>query len=187
MMFTNLIATLFSLSVTFESIESKGPHGGAVINQVRMVGDTWYMDQFSAGKHDKIKIVVKDGVARFYQKGGVKVACFSCHANGPRAIRARGTSLKDQMVIAVMNTRIKLYGKLNADGDPLIRHHSRKENAPVKFATCQKCHNGEDGFFNRGELTYQHRTTIKHLVATKQMPPWPYKLSAEELKQIESL
>ncbi|MFT6067943.1 MAG: hypothetical protein ACJAT2_002566 [Bacteriovoracaceae bacterium] len=188
--------------VLFESIESKTVAGGAVFNKVRLIQgpkkDIWLMKQSHHGKKsakwDQVSIVVDKSFtpykASFHQldsKGietEYKTSCFRCHPGGPRAIREKDKlSIKNKLIITKWNLLIKSYGEVrNIENNPFERKVpliERPENAKIKLdlVSCQNCH-GEGK--QRAALTKSQALTIKHLVKTKQMPPWPFKLSLKE-------
>lgn len=209
--------TLSKPQVLIESIESKTEKNEPIFNKISFVEgknkDTWLMKQSHKGVHAKtadweeLKIEVDKTkmphVARFYQLKNNKeieyrVACYLCHANGPRAIRANLNSknieydLKDLYTINYWNLKIKMYGKVKTAEETSLE--SKKRKTPLKFEgaymnemlnvkTCNYCH-GTESFWGRAPLKRQHFMAIKHLVKTKAMPPWPFQLSAEEEKEI---
>lgn len=134
-------------------------------------------------KWDKLAIVV-DKKATYLQKDPVsgkrieyKVSCFMCHPNGPRVIRpVEGTlNLADNIRVKLLNLRIKLYGRVEAEKLPQIgkipfRHEGKISNAALTLSRCTSCHK-EDGFFARGSLTRQNSLTISFMVNQKHMPP----------------
>jgi cytochrome c553 len=205
-------------SVTIESMESKTTSGHPVYNTIKFYAskdqDTWVMLQSHDGiKHpieewDQIKITV-DKKARPYQvsyhqyKDGkeieLKASCYTCHSNGPRAIRPNYDSMdvnynvKAKLNVAWMNLQIKMYGKskikisnykLNGAYRKVpLKYFGKADTETLKVKTCTYCHKA-DGLMARGELQRQHITTISHLTKTHQMPPWPFKLSKAEQKEL---
>jgi hypothetical protein len=174
---------------TFKSFESKTKNGGDVFNQISLIEgktiDTWKMKQSHFGSDfktwDNIEIRVNklERSATYHQlnKEGeeidLKTSCFRCHPSGPRAIRPKGSlSISNRMAILKLNMKIKSYGDLKA-------HKSTSKT--LKVASCVKCHYKGGP---RSELKEEHALTIKHLVDNKQMPPWPYSLSAKDRKMI---
>ncbi len=131
----------------------------------------------------------------------LKASCFTCHANGPRNIRPKlfsktaPLSFKQKAIIGLWNLRMKSYGKMEIKienyrlaGDyrkiPL-RYFGEQDAAKLQVKTCLKCHN-KDSFWGRGELERQHSGSIQHLVTKGEMPPWPFKLSAKEKRDLEA-
>ncbi len=176
--------------------------------------DIWMMHQRDekTTEWDRLAIVVdkkvKPHTARFYQfKPGplewkenlpqepYRVSCFLCHPNGPRAIRPiEGTqTLAEKSKTLMWNLRIKSYGRVvphssHADEDRTLVRPFRVahplENETLKLQSCTLCHK-EDGLFARGSLTRQNALTIKHMVKSGHMPPWPVKMSKKEKQQLE--
>ncbi|HXH31241.1 MAG TPA: hypothetical protein VNJ01_10550 [Bacteriovoracaceae bacterium] len=214
-----LTMTLPEPEVLIQSLESKTQQGHPVFNRIKFKGssraDQWFMWQSHDGAKapapgwDQIKITVDKSTEPFlvsyqqFKKGReveLKASCFTCHANGPRAIRPDYASkevayrFSDKLWISWMNLKMKSYGKVKIKDESYslkgterrvpLRYFSKLDSAPLKVKTCLQCHN-EDRFFSRGELQRQHSGTIKHLVATKQMPPWPFKLSKKEQLEID--
>ncbi|MFZ4714478.1 MAG: c-type cytochrome [Bacteriovoracaceae bacterium] len=127
-----------------------------------------------------------------------RVSCYTCHANGPRAIRPVPESKKanlgffEKAKLLLWNTRIKSYGRIHYDPthdqedlslNPPFRDRSFKANDPLPVKTCLQCHQ-EDGLIARGALTRQHSDTIKYLVENKQMPPLGFSLTEAEKNQL---
>lgn len=177
--------------------------------------DEWIMKQSHNGatapvkSWDEIKITVDKSVEPYqvsYQQFKndkeieLKASCYACHSKGPRTIRPNFESkavdytFKDRLVVTWMNLKMKTYGKIKiSDKSYLLNGKFRKvplkyfgkaETQPLKVKTCLMCHNN-DSFFSRGELQRQHFSTIKHLVAAKQMPPWPFTLSEKEKAEVQ--
>ncbi len=125
-----------------------------------------------------------------------RVSCFYCHANGPRVVRPQPGSLgwTERIRTAALNWRIKSYGRVVPHPDHVRedQHLSRPfrephpvANEPLVLGACIRCHK-EDGFLPRGTLTRQHAGTIRHMVEKGHMPPWPFKLSPSEKKELEN-
>ncbi len=205
--------------VEFESRESLTKEGGPVINRIRMekqgVNDIWIMQQSHSGAGlphpawDKLAIVVnqEQKTARFYQlaPGALswsgrekelpfKVACYLCHANGPRAIRPNFASsthplgLKERLIIKAWNRRIRSYGALlpheetKAPEKKFAARHAYL-NEPLRLKACVKCHSEKAG---RSDLRRQHFMPIRFLVENKLMPPSGASLSETERKELET-
>lgn len=212
-------SVLLERAVAIESVESKTTWLNPVYNQIQLrtqgTRDVWEMRQSHQGPNapiaqwDHIRIVVDrkttPAQVSYYQLEHnqpveLKASCYTCHANGPRALRPRldsperPLSVLDRATVALMNLRIKSYGPMRIQresyrlrGEPRkvpLAFFSQHDQAPLRVATCLKCHNTEDRF-GRGQLQWQHRTTIRQLVAQGTMPPWPYRLSAEEKTELE--
>jgi hypothetical protein len=176
--------------------------------------DTWLMKQshngaqWPAHQWDSLAIVVdkthSPKTAQYFQfkanrktQIDFKVSCFLCHSNGPRAIRPNlnSTDVPNStwalFRIQILNLRIKTYGrvvhtptefeKLNAKTP--FRWASSQANEKLNVKTCLTCHN-ENGFLARGLLTRQNFLAINFLLKNKLMPPSGFKLSDEELAQI---
>lgn len=186
-------------SVLFQSRESRNLEGGPVYNRVQLERqgdlDLWTMQQSHHGpslpgeKWDRLAIVVnrKSGTARFYQlKPGsqglkeeisFKVACYLCHANGPRAIRPDASSVAitwgERLRILAWNFRIKTYGRILPD--PVHKPGSGFKmdgafyNELLKVKTCTFCHN--ESSWGRGTLARQHFLPIRFLTKEGEMPP----------------
>ncbi len=199
--------------IIVESIESKTIDGTSVFNKIWLEKNTdkdiWRMKQSHFGVNaahgdwEDLKIIIdkskspyevsfeqlKDGKTTNY-----RASCFLCHANGPRSIRANTESklapikISERLTILLYNFRMKSYGRVvtldKKSGTTPLKYDEKFENEQLKVKTCLYCHN-TDGIFSRGPLLRQHADTIRHLVETKQMPPWPFKLSAKEKKEIE--
>lgn len=192
--------------VLFESIESKTALGKPIFNKVELIQkankDIWKMSQSHHGinskKWDQVKIIVDKSFtpfrASFHQldnKGReteYKTSCFRCHSGGPRLIREKSKhGLKETLLIAKWNLLIKSYGEVkNTLNDSIKREVSFIENikdseTKLDIESCNNCH-GEGAL--RAALTKSQVLTIKHLVKTRQMPPWPYKLNLKDKKKL---
>jgi hypothetical protein len=196
--------------VSIQSVESKTSDGKKIYNKIRFSvqkgKDVWLMKQNHnelLGDWDELKIEVdttkKPYIARYYQiKNEVdiefRVACYKCHSNGPRAIRADyrseavQNSLIDKLQIFALNLKIKHYGEIQTPQNVKIKDIYRKvplkhtgtlENIIVGTKTCLFCH-GSKSYMKRSALRLQQKQTILHLVNTDEMPPWPIKMDAEE-------
>lgn len=201
--------------VTFQSLESVTESGAPVFNQVQFLPgttkDIWIMRQSHSGPDtkknswDRLAIVVDKNShnAKFYQlKSGelaadldqavpLKARCYACHSNGPRAVRpTSGLGLADWLTVAVMNLRIKSYGRLQSEagvdlaGGVHFKSPLGLLQSPLNLSSCTKCHS-ETGI--RAALTFEHLGTIKFLTQKGQMPPFPFQLSEAERAQIERL
>ena len=213
--------------IIIESEESKNEKLESVFNQIRFIPgnkkDVWMMNQSHFGanppinKWERLAIVIdkskKPMTARYYQlspgelewseyltskRVNYRASCFTCHSNGPRAIRPiYGSTLSplgfsDQLKVQFLNLRIKTYGRIKFDEQhkkedlkqvPPFHYSNERELEPLKIKTCLKCHS-EDGFFSRGHLVRQQSGTINHLVEAGHMPPTGFKLSHDEKKQL---
>ena len=206
-----------SQPVAFQSLESKTPEGKPVFNRITFYPsakkDIWVMQQSHSGyyeefkKWDRIAIAVDKSVepktAQFYQlepgdsvfeaqkKVSLKVSCFVCHANGPRAVRAdfsgKDVSFSDKIKIQLWNLRIKTYGKIEADGSANmdskvpLKHDRPFDNETLEVKTCLKCHSGDGSkFFARSKLKRQHFMAIKFLIEQNMMPPPGFSLPDDE-------
>lgn len=123
-----------------------------------------------------------------------KVSCFFCHSNGPRAIRTDSPlPLFEKSIITFWNLRIKTYGRMQIKKNSnLINNQKRliplqyfgkKDLEPLTIRSCTLCHN--ESWWSRGQLTRQQDLTIRHLVSSGKMPPWPLSLGVEEKKKLE--
>jgi hypothetical protein len=175
--------------------------------------DIWMMHQREekSSDWDRLAIVVdrsaKPHRARFFQlapgplewsdnlpRTEYRVSCFLCHPNGPRVIRPMNEqSVGEKMQTWWWNTKIKSYGRVLADASHAVEDLTLKrpfrvehpiENAELKLESCSQCHK-EEGFLARGTLTRQNALTIRHMVDSGHMPPWPWKMSAKEKKHLE--
>jgi mono/diheme cytochrome c family protein len=204
-----------SQPVLFKSAESKTQDGNAVFNKISFNQknglDIWEMQQSHYGstagsdKWDNIRIVVntttKPYTASFHQlRNGQEVEysanCMRCHSGGPRLIRPvpeQQFNLREKIKIAYWNNKIKSYGEVNFKVNSKIKVRKLKLKNPMSYRkittkTCIQCHNKGGP---RAELTSFQKGSILYLVKSKQMPPWPYKLSktdkAHLLKEIYSL
>jgi hypothetical protein len=214
-------------SLLIESEESKTNADGPVFNRIRMFStsqqDVWMMQQSHHGlgaeskNWDRLAILVdktrSPKIARFVQleagplawNGNLKaknlrVSCFMCHSNGPRAIRPNfessqvKSSLLDRLRVLVWNLRIKTYGRiLNSsehDTEDLsakvpFRFRGELENEKLAVKTCLRCHR-EEGLFVRGPLTRQNAMTIQFMVSRGHMPPPGFALSGKERKEVDA-
>lgn len=213
--------------ITIESEESKNENMQSVFNQIRFINeskrDIWMMNQSHFGstpkshQWERLAIVIDKTkspmIARYYQlssgplvwsddliskRVSFRASCYTCHSNGPRAIRPQYASelaplsLIDRLKIQMLNLRIKTYGRIQFDEKhrkedvtqtPPFHFSSQQELEGLKVKTCLKCHN-ESGYFSRGKLVRQQSGTIKHLVEAGHMPPPGFSLSNKEKKQL---
>jgi hypothetical protein len=208
-----------STPIAFQSLESKTTAGKPIFNRVAFYSsknrDVWVMQQSHSGyyemfeKWDRIAIVVdktkSPKTAQYYQlepgdsvfepskKSSLKVSCYICHANGPRAIRAdysgKKLSVSNKLKLAVWNLRIKTYGKVIVDDSPNtdskvpLTMSQPFDNETLKVKTCVKCHS-DSGLIARGTLKRQHFMSIKFLVETGEMPPPGISLSESDRRQV---
>lgn len=188
--------------VLFKSIESKTGEGRDVFNKISLESsedkDVWSMKQSHHGVHskvwDKIKIIVDKKTTPFTvsyhqlneknKEIDYKTSCFRCHAGGPRLIRPKSLSgLKNKLLVLKWNMLIKSYGDVTTrKTQPFKRkvHLIKSESDSKEYlqvASCTSCHNSGGP---RAPLSKSHSLTIKHLLKTKSMPPWPYKISAQD-------
>ena len=204
------LSFLLPQEVLIESFESKTSLGKNVYNKIGLIStkekDIWLMNQNHSelkGNWDELKIVVDKTKtpyqANFFQLKGNKeieyrISCFKCHANGPRAIRPNYNSQKvsnnvfDKIQVFLWNLKIKHYGNIQTKQNIKVNNKYRKvplkhpgfiANKVIKSKTCSLCH-GKDSYMGREELRFQQKGTIKHLVETGAMPPWPLNLSMKE-------
>lgn len=186
-------------SFLFKSDESKTERGKAVFNKIKFVQndnlDVWEMEQSHHGKYakksdwDHIKIIVntskKPYQASFHQiKNGEEVEytanCLRCHSSGPRLIRPSSDqilSMKQRVLLAHWNYKIKSYGEVQLLKNPLKQSRRVKLNIPnshksVTVKSCTACHRRGGP---RAELTSFQKGTILYMLKNKHMPPWPYK------------
>lgn len=179
--------------------------------------DTWLMQQSHAGYHesfgqwDLLAIVIdKTGprkTARFFQLKPGRLAfetapvpyrarCYACHANGPRAIRwnaksaAVVPSAREQALITLWNLRIKSYGPVDSlPGAKFSEGASFRSDLPIfkrplGIATCARCH-GEGKI--RNPLTLEQVGTAAFQVERGLMPPFPFRATEEERRQLAKL
>ena len=202
--------------VVFESIESRTSDFKAVFNKVSLYSsknrDVWVMQQSHQGPHldyskwDRLAIVVdktkSPKSAEFYQlepgemtfepqkKLSLKVSCYLCHSNGPRAIRPELNSevaltLKNRVKLSLWNLKIKTYGRVVADestnnnSQTPLRLKGAFDNEPLTAKTCVMCHS-ENGLIARGPLRRQNFMSIAFLVENGLMPPPGFNLSEQE-------
>jgi hypothetical protein len=130
-----------------------------------------------------------------------RVSCFFCHPNGPRAIRptsdskALGSlSIADRVRIALMNLKIKSYGRVVHDKrhdeeDKKLkvpfRFPGAFENAVLDLPACERCHR-EEGWLARGSLRRQNAVTIEHMSGKGHMPPFLFALSEDEKQALSN-
>lgn len=175
--------------------------------------DIWKMRQSHGGRHLALKewdeLMIKvDKRQRPYQvsyhqlKNGkeseFKVSCYFCHSNGPRIIRPEiksanaPLSLAQRAQINLWNLRMKSYGKVEIKKESLtlggkarmtpLKYFGKNDLEPLKLSSCTMCHH--DSWWGRSSLTRQQALPIAHLVKNGQMPPWPFKISAEEQQKL---
>jgi hypothetical protein len=212
----------------FESEESKALDLRPVYNKILWIStpsrDIWMMNQshFGMNAHSKqwerLAIIIDKTTslktARFYQftpgplewnenlinqRRPYRASCFTCHSNGPRAVRPQFSSpsaplaITDKIKISLWNLRIKTYGRIRYDEShnkedvalvPPFHFEGHGENDELKIATCIKCHR-EEGFLARGTLVRQHAGTIQRMVKNGHMPPTGFSLSKSEKKQLK--
>ncbi|MEZ4742933.1 MAG: hypothetical protein R3B45_10880 [Bdellovibrionota bacterium] len=161
---------------------------------------------------DKLAIIVNKEkssyIANFYQlKPGAlsvnvewqpvpfKVRCYACHANGPRAIRPnlnskQKPSIRERIQIGILNLRIKSYGNMSSNsgkkfeqGAPFKSSH-KSLNRPLKLKSCKLCHS-KNGL--RNKLTLEHLSTVRFLINRGEMPPYPFKIHGDEIKDLHNL
>jgi hypothetical protein len=200
----------FENEILIESVESKTSDGKKVFNKIKLKQfpqkDIWFMRQNHnelKGDWDELKITVDKSVkpykAYYSQlKNGkevnYRVACFKCHANGPRAIRANlkskivDSNFLDRAQVVAWNLKIKLYGTVETPQNIRVgvkyrkvplKYEGRMDNKVVNIKTCNLCHS-EKSFLGRKNLVLQQKTTILHLVSSGEMPPWPFKLTEQD-------
>lgn len=216
-----------SSTITVESIESKTKNMTSVFNQIKWIStpkrDIWMMNQSHFGNkaHDsqweRLAIVIDKTKAiksaKFYQleagplewsdslvnkRTPYRASCFTCHNNGPRAIRPMYESteaplgLVEKVKLSMWNLRIKTYGRIHYDQshdeeDKILKvpfRYSEKElNTELKVTACTKCHQ-EEGFFGRGALRFQQAGVIEFLVDSGQMPPKGFSLTKKDKKEL---
>ncbi|NOT79400.1 MAG: hypothetical protein HOP07_10445 [Bacteriovoracaceae bacterium] len=213
--------------VLIESEESKNMHLKSVYNQIKWIPsknqDVWMMNQSQVGRYphkeqwERIAIVIdktkKPMTAKYYQlKPGplewnnsliknqvsFRASCFTCHSNGPRAIRPvylstkAPLSISKKLQVQLLNLRIKTYGRIKFNEDhlktdliiyPPFRYSQPWDLERLNIKTCNYCHK-ENGFFARGELVRQQSGTIQSMVEKGHMPPKGFSLSLNEKKQL---
>jgi hypothetical protein len=215
-------------AIVIESTESKTKDLTSVFNQIKWIStptkDIWMMNQSHLGRNAKNKqwerlAIVIDKTspiktARYYQfeagplewsddlinkRTSYRASCFTCHSNGPRAIRPllgsalAKLSLMEKIKINLWNIKIKTYGRIHYEKSHDVEdktlhtpfHYSEKDlNRELKVATCVKCHK-EEGLFSRGRLVFQQAGTIEAQVANGFMPPPGFSLSKKEKQQLK--
>ena len=199
--------------VMIESTESQTSEFKEVYNKIKytssMNQDSLKMKQSHSGVHSKLwddleiridKSKTPYQVSYHQYKDGkeseYRASCYLCHANGPRLIRpnyqsqSAPLSAKEKLIIHAMNLRIKSYPRMETvKNDSLkrivpLKYEGKLETTSLTVKTCTFCHNSNT-FWGRGELKRQQMNTISHLVSTKQMPPWPFKLDKKEQEQLD--
>lgn len=207
--------------ILIQSQESRTLEGKPVFNKIsyqRKDGkDIWMMNQSHFGvnpaenKWERLAIVIENKKASFYQvKPGplewsedlikmqvsYRATCFTCHNNGPRAIRPQADGINiswpNKFKIFFWNLKIKSYGRIlpseeMASADQRratpFRHNSDLDNQELKVAACIRCHNDE-GLFARGFLKRQQAGTIEFMIVNKLMPPPGFSLPASEQRKV---
>ncbi len=214
-----------STEVKFQSVESKTSMGQPVYNSIKLISDDskdiWMMNQSHFGPNpakeniDRIAIIVdklkSPKVAEYFQlpageliwsddlklkKIEYKVSCFSCHANGPRALRPDYENFQigqlDRLKIKYWNYKIAGYGRIVESANQSIedqvlkvpfRNRTNLDNQKLNLKTCTKCHNENDSRA-RGYLTRQNLVTINFLIDKKIMPPEEQGLSKDEKNKL---
>ncbi len=166
-------------------------------------------------KWDRLAIIVDKSVrphqAQFYQfapgelklpsriesgteSAPFKARCFACHSNGPRAIRMNLASLDakvgwmDRAKVALWNLKIKLYGRVESvpgyqtEGGVPFRSRLVFLNHSMQLKSCVSCHS-EEGI--RKPLKFEHVGTAHFLVKAGFMPPFPFRVSPEDMAFLE--
>lgn len=218
------IAWLDESPIRLQSAESSTKDGGPVYNRIRWIAekdrDVWLMQQSHRGptssheSWERLAIVVdKTSTPRkasYYQlepgsmdfepmmARAFRASCFTCHSNGPRAIRpvldseTMSIGAWDRIRLALWNLRIKTYGRIEANPRHAredtsltvpFRHSQKFDNEELKLAACVKCHR-DDGLFARGTLTRQNAQTIEFMVETGAMPPPGFTMSETDKRDI---
>ncbi len=210
-----LAAFFDSTPVLFQSRESKTAEGIAVFNQISYKpgwdSDVWVMRQSHTGNDsdftnwDRIAIVVDHepkksaeffqlvpGELEFSQEAQIekRAACFTCHSNGPRAIRpdfaAKDISGWDKLRLFLWNMRIKSYGPVSSEkqkDDPSFRWQVNIANDVLDVKVCVRCHNDKH-MFGRGQLTRQNFPVIDFMLREGLMPPKGFALNARDKKEV---
>lgn len=212
--------------VFIESAESKNERFESVFNKIKFIQrtdrDIWMMNQShygrnaSTGQWERLAIVVDKSKApyqaSFYQmtsgelewsdallekRTPYRANCFTCHNNGPRAIRPEASSYKklsmsEKMILLLWNLKIKTYGRIHYNpihdeedkvNKVVFRKRGIEHNDVLKVKTCMKCHT-DSGLFSRGSLVRQQRGTIEYLVENGQMPPKGFLLNQKEQAEL---
>ena len=119
-----------------------------------------------------------------------RAACFTCHSNGPRAIRpdfaAAEVSGWDSLRLFLWNLRIKSYGPVKSDKqkhDPAFRWQADIANHALDVKVCVRCHNNSH-MFGRGQLTKQNFPVIDFMLREGLMPPPGFALSTSEKDEV---
>jgi hypothetical protein len=119
-----------------------------------------------------------------------KEKCFSCHSNGPRAIRPDFAALQlnswDRLRLFLWNLRIKFYGPVSSpkqQHQPDFRLQVDIANDTLDVKACTRCHN-KNALFGRGELTRQNFPMIDFMLKEGLMPPPGSRLSLHEQKDV---
>jgi hypothetical protein len=194
--------------VFFESLESKTEKQEPIYNKISLIQeenrDIWKMKQSHHGPEakewDTIQIIVdkssKPYKASYHQlneKGEeieYRTSCFRCHSGGPRYIRPKSKlSFKEKLQVQKWNWLIKSYGDVETiqAKETFVRQVPLKEKEQehqysLNSKACLSCHYKGGP---RAPLSIAQRGTIKHLVKTGAMPPWPYKLTAKEKAEVK--
>jgi hypothetical protein len=182
-----------------------------------MMNQSHFGHQPSSEKWERLAIVIDKTTtpktARFYQfkpgplewredllqqRVAYRASCFTCHNNGPRALRpvSEGSrtplSWSEKVKVSLWNLRIKTYGRIKyderhdvEDKDLAVkfRFEGNPHNDPLLVPVCVKCHN-EDSWWARGTLRRQQVSTIRHLVETGQMPPPGFSLTGPDQRKL---
>ncbi len=198
-----ILTSCHSNYITFESKESKNIENNNVFNQIKLEStreqDTWYMNQSHHEKsfvtnYDQLKIVVnkRKGTTKYFQYKNNKavpfsVKCTLCHSNGPRKITPTESSyneltLKEKLIMALWNIKIKTYGNLKNTQEKL--EFEDQNNETLNLKTCTQCHSN-NSLFARGKLKRGNFLAIKYQLDNNLMPPWPYKISKKDKNKIK--
>lgn len=215
-----LLAVSDPRPIVFESRESRTAAGLPVFNRLQwqwqpFSQETWWMQQSHQGSRAplhlwdnlQIKMLSANGVitARFAELEPtatiavatpaipLKVACYRCHANGPRAIRPNGKSQEaplnywQRFRIFLMNLRIATYGPVvgasASPGPQPFQHQHPAAQKLMPLQSCAPCHNQQGGF-SRSPLRYQHIKTAAFMVKNGLMPPLGFALQAEDCQTL---
>ncbi|MGK0367407.1 MAG: hypothetical protein ACI9QD_000542, partial [Thermoproteota archaeon] len=97
---------------------------------------------------------------------------------------------KEKAIIFKWNLLIKSYGDMKLKKKSKIKRtlpliaNMKLFKQKLKLESCKGCHSKAG---DRSELTQSNISSIKFLVDTKEMPPWPYTISIKDRNMINEL
>ena len=207
-MISTLVYIQLPRKIQFISAESKCEKNREIINEIEYNSKLkiWFMRQgynsqsILNKKSDYLAISIEDEETKYFQlkpnavikdkqdlykkEIAWKVNCLKCHNSGPRKIRPENSAelkIKDKVKLHILNLKILFYKQIKNDKYTQYINKASDDKL-LKLNSCSSCH-GVGGV--RNQLSSINKETIGFLVKNKHMPPWPYKISAEDKKVIK--